>query len=148
MITLEEHLQIYINGDPMDDIMRGTLDILRMSIYVNNNFMDNILYLMEVADFSTWQSIPNRTTQCYSTTASIRLAVLRNVENEIGTVYCHTKSGFQVNDYHADNEVNNIEADIVPSTLHTQALGAHEPTSESSIRTIKHRTSSMLHSVP
>ena len=53
MITLEEHLQIYINGDPMDDIMRGTLDILRMSIYVNNNFMDNILSLMEVADFST-----------------------------------------------------------------------------------------------
>ena len=31
----------------------------------------------------------------------------------------NTKRGFQVNEYHADNEFKKIEADLVPSTLHT-----------------------------
>ena len=31
----------------------------------------------------------------------------------------YTKRGFQVNEYNADNEFKKIEADLVPSTLHT-----------------------------
>ena len=34
-----------------------------------------------------------------------------------------TKRGFQVNEYHADNELKKLEADLVPSTLHMQAEG-------------------------
>ena len=57
----------------------------------------------------------------------------------------HTKMSFQVNKYHADNEFRKIEADLVTSTLHTQAAGEHEPTLEQNIRTLKDRTRSMVH---
>ena len=60
----------------------------------------------------------------------------------------HNKIGFQVNYYHADNKFKNIGSDLVPYTLHTQAAGEHEPTSERKIRTRKDRTWSTLHSVP
>ena len=63
-------------------------------------------------------------------------------------VFRHTKRGFQVNEYHADNEFKKIESDLVPSTLHTQAAGEHEPTLDQHIRTLKNRTSSTVHSVP
>ena len=54
-----------------------------------------------------------------------------------------TKRGFQVNVYYADNEFKKIEEYLVPSTLHTQAAGEHEPTLN-----IKDRTDSTVHSVP
>ena len=44
----EEHPHIYSNGVHMDYNMRGTLDILPMGIYVNDNSMENILSLKEV----------------------------------------------------------------------------------------------------
>ena len=55
---------------------------------------------------------------------------------------------FQVNEYHADNEFKDIEADLVPSTLHTQAAGEHKPTSEQNFITLKYSTMSKVHSVP
>ena len=60
----------------------------------------------------------------------------------------HTKRGFQVNEYHADNDFKKIEVDIVPSMLHTQAEGENEPTSEQNIGMIKDRTRSMVNSEP
>ena len=50
VIPLEEHLRIYSNGGHMDYTIRGTLEILLMDIYVNDNSMVNILSLKEVAD--------------------------------------------------------------------------------------------------
>ena len=37
-----EHLRVYSNGGHMDYTMRGTLDTLTMSIYVNDNSMEKI----------------------------------------------------------------------------------------------------------
>ena len=51
VIPSEEHLHIYSNGGHMDYIMRDTLDILHMGIYVNNNSMANILSIKEVANY-------------------------------------------------------------------------------------------------
>ena len=45
MIPSEEHLHVYSNEGHMDYTMRGTLDILPMDIYVNDNSMANILSL-------------------------------------------------------------------------------------------------------
>ena len=42
----------------------------------------------------------------------------------------HTKRGLQVNEYHAENALNKIEADLLASKLNTQAAGEHGPTSE------------------
>ena len=50
VIPSEEHLRIYSNGGHMDYTTRGTLDILPMGIYVNDNSMANILSLKEVVD--------------------------------------------------------------------------------------------------
>ena len=47
----EEHLRFYSNGGHMDYIMRGTLDILPMVIYVNDNSMANTFSIKEVADY-------------------------------------------------------------------------------------------------
>ena len=47
----EEHLWVYSNGGHMGYTMRGTVDILPMEIYVNNNSMSNILSLKEVTDY-------------------------------------------------------------------------------------------------
>ena len=60
----------------------------------------------------------------------------------------HTKMGFQVNEYHAENELKKIEEYLVPSTMHTQVAGDHEPTSEQNIRKLKDMTRSTVHSVP
>ena len=46
----EEHLRVYSNGGHMDYTMRGTMEILPMGIYVNDNSMENTLSLKEVAD--------------------------------------------------------------------------------------------------
>ena len=51
VIPSEEHLRIYSNGYHMECTMRGTLDILHMDIYVNDNYMSKILYLKEVANY-------------------------------------------------------------------------------------------------
>ena len=60
----------------------------------------------------------------------------------------HTKRGFQVNEYHSENEFDKIEADIMPFTLNTQATGEHKPTSEQNIRMLKDSTRSTVHLVP
>ena len=60
----------------------------------------------------------------------------------------YTKRGFQVNEYHADNQFKKIEADIITYTLHTHTSGEHESTSEQKIRKLKDRTSSTVHSLP
>ena len=59
----------------------------------------------------------------------------------------HTRRFFQVNEYHAYSEFNKIEADLVPSTRHTQAAGEHKPIPEKNIRTLKDRTRSTIHSL-
>ena len=51
VIPSEEHLRIYSNGGHMDYTMRGTLDILPMDIYANDNSMANIISLKEVEDY-------------------------------------------------------------------------------------------------
>ena len=60
----------------------------------------------------------------------------------------NTKRGFQVNEYHTENEFRNIESDLVPYTLHKQEAGEHKPTSERKIRTLMDMTRSTVHSVP
>ena len=50
VIPLEEHLCIYSNEGHMDYTIRGTLEILPMYIYVNDNFAANILSLKELAN--------------------------------------------------------------------------------------------------
>ena len=59
----------------------------------------------------------------------------------------HNKGGFRINEYHADNEFKNIEAYLIPSTIHSQVAGEHEPTAESNIRTLKDTTRSTVSSV-
>ena len=49
VIPPKEHLRFYSNRGHMECTMRGTLDILSMGIYVNDNSMANILSLKEVA---------------------------------------------------------------------------------------------------
>ena len=49
----------------------------------------------------------------------------------------NTKRSLQVNEYHAENEFKKIEADLVPSTLHTHTEDEHKPTSEQNIGTLK-----------
>ena len=49
VIPSEEHLRVYSNGGPTDYTMRGTLDILHMSIYVNDKSTVNILSIKEMA---------------------------------------------------------------------------------------------------
>ena len=51
MSPSKEHLHVYINGGHMDFTLRGTLDILPMGIYVNDNFMAKIISLKEVTDY-------------------------------------------------------------------------------------------------
>ena len=58
----------------------------------------------------------------------------------------HTNMGFQINEYHADNEFKKIEADLVTPKLQTQAAGEHKPKLEWNIRTLKDRTRSTVHS--
>ena len=60
----------------------------------------------------------------------------------------HTKRGFHVNEYHADNEFKKIEAYLVSYKLHTQAADEHKPTLEQKTRTLKDRTRSTVHSLP
>ena len=60
----------------------------------------------------------------------------------------NTTMGYQIYEYHSDNEFKNIEANIIPSTLHTQAAGDHEPMEVQNIRTLKDRNTSIFHSVP
>ena len=50
MIPLVKYVQVYSNVVHMDYTMRGTLDILPMGIYINDNSMADILYLKEVED--------------------------------------------------------------------------------------------------
>ena len=45
MSTSEEHLYAYSNGGHLYYTMSGTLEILPMSIYVNDNSMANTLSL-------------------------------------------------------------------------------------------------------
>ena len=45
MSPSEGHLWVYGNGGHTEYIMRGTVDILPMVIYVNDNSMTNILSL-------------------------------------------------------------------------------------------------------
>ena len=40
-----ENLRVYSNGGHMEYTMKDNLNIIHMSIYVNNNSMENILYL-------------------------------------------------------------------------------------------------------
>ena len=49
MSPSEEYLRVYSNGGHMEYTTRGTLDILPMGIFVNDNSMENILSLKEVA---------------------------------------------------------------------------------------------------
>ena len=51
VIPLEEHLCINSNGGNMDYTMRGTLDILPMDIYANDNSTANIISLKELEDY-------------------------------------------------------------------------------------------------
>ena len=51
LILSEKHLRVYSNGGPTDYTTRGTLEILHMGIYVNNNSMANILSIKEVANY-------------------------------------------------------------------------------------------------
>ena len=50
MSPSEEHLQVYCNGGHMEYTMRGTMDMLPMGVYVNDNSMENILSIKEVVD--------------------------------------------------------------------------------------------------
>ena len=50
MSPSEENLRVCSNGGRIVYTMRGTLDILPMGVYVNDNSMVNILSLKEVAD--------------------------------------------------------------------------------------------------
>ena len=54
--------------------------------------------------------------------------------------------GFQVNEYHAENELAKIQAYLVPYTLYTHAAGEHKPISERNTRKLKDRNRSTVHS--
>ena len=51
---------------------------------------------------------------------------MKDILNRLKGIFAqHTKGGFQINKYHAENELKNIEADMIPSTLHIQAAVEH-----------------------
>ena len=50
VIPSEEDFYVYNNGGHMDYTMSGTLNILPMDIYLNDNSMEKILSLKEVED--------------------------------------------------------------------------------------------------
>ena len=66
----------------MDFIMRDSLDIIPMSIYVNDNSMANIISLREVADYFrvAMDTEEDHALLVHYSTVIIRLTVLRNVE--------------------------------------------------------------------
>ena len=86
---------------------------------------------------------------CYCTTHACKsrskaqiFLYLRKVQSK----YHHR--GFNITDYHSDNKFQKIEEELLPSTLHIRAAGQHTEKAERSIRTIKERTRSMVHSTP
>ena len=60
----------------------------------------------------------------------------------------YNRRGFNITDYHRDNKFAKIEDELLPATLHIQAAGQHTEKAERSIRTVKERTRSMVHSTP
>ena len=84
---------------------------------------------------------------CYRTTHACKsrskgqiLLSLKKVQTKY---HCR---GFNITDYHADNEFSKIKEDLLPATLHIRATGQHTEKAERSICTVKERTRSMGHS--
>ena len=51
-------------------------------------------------------------------------------------------------DYHGDNEFAKVEDELLPATLHIRAARQHTEKAERSIRLVKERVCSMVHSTP
>ena len=88
-------------------------------------------------------SICYRTTHaCKSRSRAQILTCIKKVQTK------YYRRGFNITDYHGDNEFAKIEDDLLPATLHVRAAGQHTEKAERSIRTLKERTRSMVHSTP
>ena len=84
-----------------------------------------------------------RTTHaCKSSSKAQILLSLRKVQTK------YHRRGFNIMDYHGDNEFQKVEEDLLPAMLNIRAAGQHTEKAERSIHTIKERTRSMVHSTP
>ena len=86
---------------------------------------------------------------CYRTTHACKSrskAQILTILQKVQTKYYRCR--FNITDYHGDNEFQKVEEELLPATLHIKAAGQHTEKTERSIRTIKERTRSMVHSTP
>ena len=109
-----------------------------LPLHMNFCFINGHPYFTKITGKVNYRKIIRRRSRCTK-------EIMKRLQ---AIVAWNNKRSFKVNEYHKYNELKKIESDLVPSTLHTQVAGEHEPTSEQNIRTLKDRTRSTMHSVP
>ena len=86
---------------------------------------------------------------CYRTTHACKSRSKGQILNSIRKVQTkyHCR-GFNITDYHGDNDFSKVEEELLPATLHIRTAGQHTEKAQRSICTIKEHTRSMVHSTP
>ena len=109
-----------------------------ISLQIDFCFINGAPFLHTVSEHINY-----RTTQ--PCTSRGRLQILRKLAE---VQHKYHRRGFNITDYHADNEFDKIADDLLPATTHIRAALQHTERAERSIRTLKERVRSMVYSTP